>query len=306
MKVLMTGASSFTGYHFARALHSRGWSITATFRSKEESYQGIRRSRVEHLKSLCNCIFETSFGGANFCELAAQGWTLLCNHGAEVTNYRSARFSVSEALANNTRNLVQVLESLRAGGTLRVLQTGSVFEGGEGAGSDGLPDLSAYGLSKRLTHETFAFYCRQTGLTLEKFVIPNPFGAWEEGRFTSYLIQSWLRDETPACRTPRYIRDNIHVELLAQAYCRACEAGGLKRSPSGYTESQGQFVQRLAKAMSPRLGRACQYSLCSDHFLEEPYCRINTDPWLPEDWDAEQAWDEMANFYIDSSREHGL
>ena len=49
------------------------------------------------------------------------------------------------------RTCAAVLESLKSAGCSRVLLTGSVFEGGEGAGSQGLPDLSPYGLSKALT-----------------------------------------------------------------------------------------------------------------------------------------------------------
>ena len=46
-----------------------------------------------------------------------------------------------------------------------------------------------------------------------KFVIPDPF--FEEPRFYNYLVQSWLKAEVPAVRTPLYVRDNIPVDLLA-------------------------------------------------------------------------------------------
>jgi UDP-glucose 4-epimerase len=49
-------------------------------------------------------------------------------------------------------------------------------------------------------------------------VIPNPFGLYEEPHFTAYLMTTWLASETPRVQTPRYVRDNIHVSLLAKAY----------------------------------------------------------------------------------------
>ena len=69
-----------------------------------------------------------------------------------------------------------MLEALGATGCHRLLLTGSVFESGEGAGSQGLPDFSPYGLSKALTAQMFGYYCPRAGIGLGKFVIPNPFG----------------------------------------------------------------------------------------------------------------------------------
>ena len=79
------------------------------------------------------------------------GWDLLCHHAADVTNYKSPDFDAVGAVQNNTRNLVTVLQALKSAGCGKSVLTGTVFEGGEGAGSQGLPDFSPYGLSKALT-----------------------------------------------------------------------------------------------------------------------------------------------------------
>src|SRR5262249_60829249 len=122
-----------------------------------------------------------------------------------------------------------------------VCVTGSVFAGGEGSGSQGLPDFSPYGLSKTLTAQMFRFYCARAGIGLGKFVIPNPFGPYEEPRYTSYLMKSWLAGATPACSSPSYVRDNIHVSLLAKVYAHfAAESpaqGFARVNPSGYAAS---------------------------------------------------------------------
>ena len=174
---------------------------------------------------------------------------------------------------------------------------------GEGAGSQGLPHFSPYGLSKGLTAEVFRYYCDRAGLGLGKFVIPNPFGPYEEPRYTSYLMKSWLTGATPACSSPSYVRDNIHVSLLAKVYARfAAEvpAQGFARiNPSGYAESQGAFTLRLAQEMRPRLGLPCSVELKKQVDFPEPRVRINTD--LPDadalGWDESAAWDEMARYY---------
>jgi nucleoside-diphosphate-sugar epimerase len=155
-----------------------------------------------------------------------------------------------------------------------------------------------------LTARVFQFYCRRAGLALGKFVIPNPFGPYEEPRFTSYLIKSWLAGATPACSSPSYVRDNIHVSLLAKAYIRFVSdlpdaPGFAKINPSGYVESQGAFALRMAAEMRRRLNLPCLVELKKQTDFTEPWARINTD--FPDvealGWNEATAWDELAAYY---------
>jgi nucleoside-diphosphate-sugar epimerase len=305
MKILLTGGSSFTGCWFIRELAATGHDVTAVFRRRAEEYPDeVRRRRVALAAEACRPVHGCSFGDESFLALIGEGgWDLLGHHGADVTNYKSPDFDAVAALANNTHNLTAVLQGLAAAGCRRVLLSGSVFEGGEGAGSQGLPDFSPYGLSKALTAQMFRFYCARAGIGLGKFVIPNPFGPYEEPRYTSYLMKNWLAGGTPACSNPSYVRDNIHVSLLAKAYTRFAEevpAQGFTRiNPSGYAESQGAFTLRLAQEMRPRLGLPCAVELQKQVDFSEPRVRINTD--LPDvdalGWDESAAWDDMARYY---------
>ena len=305
MKILFTGGSSFTGYWFIRELTAAGHQVTALFRRRPEEYADeVRRQRVVVATKACRPVHGYSFGDEKFLGLIKEGgWDILCHHGADVTNYKSPDFDTVAAFRNNTYNLPAVLETLRSAGCGRVLLTGSVFEGGEGAGSQGLPDFSPYGLSKALTAQAFRYYCGRAGLSLGKFVIPNPFGPYEEPRFTAYLIKNWLAGTTPNCSSPAYVRDNIHVSLLAKAYVQFVQelpASGFTRiNPSGYAESQGSFTLRLAREMGPRLGLPCPVELKKQLDFAEPRIRINTDP-LDADalgWDESAAWDELAHYY---------
>jgi UDP-glucose 4-epimerase len=305
MKILFTGGSSFTGSWFIRELTAAGHQVTAVFRRRPEEYPDeVRRQRVVLATEACRPVHGCCFGDDKFLGLIQEdGWDILCHHGADVTNYKSPDFNTVAALGNNTHNLPAVLETLRGAGCGRVLLTGSVFEGGEGAGSQGLPDFSAYGLSKALTAQAFRYYCGRAGLSLGKFVIPNPFGPYEEPRFTAYLIKNWLAGTTPNCSSPSYVRDNIHVSLLAKAYVQFVQelpASGFTRiNPSGYAESQGAFTLRLAREMGPRLGLPCPVELKKQVDFTEPRIRINTDPSDADalGWDESAAWDELAHYY---------
>jgi len=182
--------------------------------------------------------------------------------------------------------------------------TGSFFEPNEGAGSAPLRAFNAYGLSKGLTATAAQFYADREGFTFEKFVIPHPFGPYEEPRFTAYLMKTWLAGETARVQTPRYIRDNIHVSLLAKAYAAfvgASPAAGTVRrlNPSGYPESQGAFVQRLRDEVAVRLGRPCRLEFGVQTAFPEPPVRINTD-LLDVDrlgWSEAQAWSEFVAYH---------
>ena len=116
---------------------------------------------------VCHPVYGCSFGDLAFLALIREGnWDLLCHHAADVTDYKSPDFDVVAALQNNTRNLPAVLEALKSAGCSKLILTGTVFEGGEGAGSQGLPDFSPYGLSKAMTARVFQFYCDRAGSEL--------------------------------------------------------------------------------------------------------------------------------------------
>jgi nucleoside-diphosphate-sugar epimerase len=306
VKVLLTGASSFTGYWFAHALHAAGAHVVAPLRASASSYtEGTRAERVRRLAAVAEVVGAAPFGSTRFLDLAGKGgFDLLCHHTARVGDYRSPDFDLAGALAENTANLRAVLDVLGKGGLKGVVLTGSVFEEDEGAGEQPLIAFSPYGLSKGLTAAVVRHRCREAGLPFAKFVIPNPFGPLEEPRFCAYLVRTWKKGETARVNTPAYVRDNIPVSLLAKAYAKyaAETAAGrvsAKLNPSGYVESQGAFAERFAAAMRPRLQLACGLELGVQTDFSEPLMRVNTDSAARYvgDWDETKAWDEVGEGY---------
>ncbi len=306
MKVLLTGASSFTGYWFAEALHAAGAHVVAPLRSAAASYaEGTRAERVRRLSRVAEIVAEAPFGSERFLEVAqGGGFDLLCHHAARVGDYRSPDFDIAGALAENTANLRSVLDALARNGLRGVVLTGSVFEQDEGAGEAPLAAFSPYGLSKGLTAAVVAHRCREAGVRFAKFVIPNPFGPLEEPRFCAYLVRTWRKGEAAKVNTPLYLRDNIHVSLLAKAYAKfaaetASQNGRTKLNPSGYVEAQGVFAERFAAAMRPRLGLSCRLELGQQTDFSEPMMRVNVDSAARYvgGWDEAAAWDEAADGY---------
>jgi nucleoside-diphosphate-sugar epimerase len=218
-----------------------------------------------------------------------------------MVNYRSPDFDALRALQNNLLNARAVLKILKC----PVALTGSVFENDEGAGDEPLRAFSPYGLSKGLTFQFFRHYCHEAGVPLGKFVIPNPFGPFEEPRFTAHLMRNWKDGKVAEVKTPDYVRDNIPVDLLAAAYVRfsanvaAAKAPLLKINPSGYIEKQGEFAQRVARETKMRTGWACELKLAAQTDFSEPLNRVNTEPAakLAPEWNEQRAWDNFVAFY---------
>jgi nucleoside-diphosphate-sugar epimerase len=306
MKILFTGASSFTGFWFVNALASAGNEIICPITRELADYTGIRRQRLDQLQPMCRLISHAPLGSDNFLKLAnAETFDQLCHHAADVTNYKSPDFNAAVAVQNNTHHLPAILETVRQRGLKSIVLTGTYFEAGEGAGDAPLRTFSPYSLSKTLTFDAFQSECQKAELPLGKFVIPNPFGPLEEPRFTAFLMKKWREGKPVEVKTPDYVRDNIHVDLLAAVYAKfSTQVAGTqmplsKINPSSYAEKQGEFAQRAAREVRARTGWACELKLAKQEDFSEPLNRINTEPAtkLVPDWNETKAWDAFVEFY---------
>lgn len=303
MRILLTGASSFTGFWFAKALADAGHEVLAPVTRAVSEYDGVRLRRVEALADVATIVEGVSFGADRFLELSDEV-DLVAHHAAYVTGYRDDDFDTLAAVEANTLGARSLVSRLARRGARGLLVTGSVFEAGEGAGSLPMRAFSPYGLSKTLSHQVFDYWCSAENLPLAKFVIPNPFGPFEEPRFTAYLIKTWAAGQVAGVKTPAYVRDNIHVDLLALAYARLAQSVGTSEhlsrlNPSGYVESQGAFAERFASAMRERLGYDCGLDLQVQTEFPEPVVRINTQPAAADfpAWNETSSWDRLADYY---------
>lgn len=305
MKVLLTGGSSFSGLWLARKLKEAGHKVVAPVRSARKQYEGVRGARVAALSEVAEVVENVTFGDERFLDLVKQSeFDVLGLHAAQVNNYRSIDFDFVAAVSENTRNLRQIMETAAGKGLKAVIATGSVFEYDSGAGNHPMEAFSPYGLSKGLSYEAIRFWTRRAGITLGKFVIANPFGPFEEPRLGNFLMTTWKSGSTATINTPEYLRDNIHVDLLALSYRSFAEQLLRTRvdevyGPIGYQETVGAFVQRFSDAMSGRLGMECKVELKKQTDFSEPITRVNTHQLNTEKlgWSEERAWDDLAEYY---------
>lgn len=308
--VLLTGASSFTGLWIAEALAADGHRVVAPLRRAQSEYAGLRRDRVGRLSVVAEVVFDHPFGSRAFLDLVRNGgpWDVLAHHAADIANYRDPNYDVGAGVARNLAGVGEVCRAMVVSGARAVIATGTTFEAGEGgAGPDELA-VNAYGLSKGLTYQGIRHLARWEGLAVGKFVIAAPFGPWEEGRFVWSLVQRWLQGLPAIVRTPDYVRDNLPVGLMADAYARFLRellAGPLEDRvcrPAGFVGPQVAFARRVAEQMASRLGRACEVEAVVQTAFPEPMTRVNCEPQLGRPWDEAGFWDRYADYYIDLDR----
>src|SRR5258708_17815592 len=74
MRILFTGASSFTGCWIVQELVHAGHEVTAVFtKTGPEDYRGLRRNRLDHVLPLVRTVWETRFGDERFLDLCRDG-----------------------------------------------------------------------------------------------------------------------------------------------------------------------------------------------------------------------------------------
>jgi UDP-glucose 4-epimerase len=250
----------------------------------------VRRRRVDLLCPRVIPAWEAPFGSPVFLDLLQQKWDLFCHYGAVVDKYRSWDFDPIAATRQNTANVRAVLARLAMNGCRAIVFTGSVFEPYEGRGDPECQAFSPYGLSKHMSYELFRLESRRVEIGLRKFVIPNPFGPYEELRFTSHAVREWSEGRVPIVFSPHYIRDNIHVSLLAKAYCRFCEEAPGAPQPlpaKRIRRDAGNVRAPLCPRNRQETGRDLHFQFQEQSELTEPRARSIANPppnWLTDGW----------------------
>lgn len=301
MRLLLTGASSFTGFWFAHALAARDCDIIATTERELHEYDALRLARVERLQRFVHLASPARFGSDAFLARIreARPLDLCCLHGAVTSDHRTETFDPLAAVAANCANLHEVFDALEQAGCSRILYTGSVFEADEGVGETPMRAFSPYGLAKTMSWQWVRYEAERRGFTLGKFVIPHPFGAGEKGGLTRYLVDRWRQERVAEIRQPALIRDFVHVDHLAEAYAVFAVdlmdwIGTHRLGPSGYVEAVAEFVARMAEAFEARLAQRCRFAIAREAFPStEPRTRYNTDPLIAiaPNWPIARSWD---------------
>jgi UDP-glucose 4-epimerase len=310
-KILVTGVSSFTGSHIARALVENGDEVWACLSRDRKSYaqDPLVESRLVFSK-VSHFVENAAFGSDVFLKhLDAQGADLFINHGADIKNYRKADFDFQKSFASATHRMREVVALLKAKACRRVLHSGSMFEPGEGysqapgAPASESPAVSIYGVSKNLVWETLKFFCEEAQLPLSKIVIPNPIGIGENpDRLAPFMAKEWKAGRETTLTTPKLVRDNLPAEWLARIYVdETYSKEDLSvRRPRGFVISNKEFIEKLATAYR-KISNSAAFKI-EEKPTREPLIRKNTEPVpeLSDDAEITRFWKSWAEFLFNT------
>jgi UDP-glucose 4-epimerase len=258
-RVLITGLSSFTGAHIARAFVDAGCAVAAPLTRSLAEYETpeikerIKYSGVSHLVENC------AFGSENFIKFMKHFEPqVLINHGAPIKNYRKPDFDVKKCVSESTLQL-DVVCTLLADFDGKMLHTGSLFEKDLELEQEA---YSAYGSAKTEVWEKIKSAASHEGLPLHKIVIPDPIGPFEnKDRLATVFFHKWKKGEKVEVHNPEFVWDRLPATWLAQVYVQAAQDEETKGHkiyrPSGFTDSNRAWAKKLITVFEKKSGKTC-------------------------------------------------
>ncbi len=279
MKVALTGVSSFTGCHIARALVDAGFEVCAFLTQAPDSYSSeIFKKRLSHSALGPNqFVYDAPFGSDVFIKgITKFEPEIFINHGADIKGYRSPDFDVDRSVSASLRGATEVIKTLSDAGCRRVLHSGTVFEP-----IDGLDAISPYGQAKYQVSQELERLCTFSGLGFSKIYIANPIGPFEnEDRMIPVFVKQWLSGVKPNVSAPRVIWDHVPAPWLAKVYLDESKITSNEKSvrrPSGFQIDLQKFVE-LFVSHCHRVGLKLDLSYLVAENPSAPTPRLNIEP----------------------------
>lgn len=279
MKIFITGASSFTGCHIARAFcedkNFHGCEIWGFITKKKSFYSGITAERMKY-SLLVNWIEDAPFGSDNFLDaVSAYKPDVFINHGASVAGYRDSCFDVNLCKEISTKNINILFNLLPK--NCHFIHSGSFFEKDPERFID---EYQSIGLAKTLIWKEVLKY--KDMLKLTKVSIPDPVGAFENPeRLGPVFFKKWKCGEKANLYNSDMIIDRIPAEWLAKKYvqqvflCKNIEKPFFNTlRPSCFSLTQEDWVKILAYYFEKFENKKCPGW---NYFTSESCDRVNTD-----------------------------
>lgn len=254
MKILMTGASSFTGAYIAQAYLGADHEVVALLTRDKGAYSNAEYQRRFELCKGVRWIENQKLGSESFFKtIQTEKPDAFVNHGAPIDNYRSPDFDFLKSVSESLHEFRRVAQELKLNGCQRFIHTGTCFEP-----NDQRTGASIYGVSKRMVWEVVRFYVEEQKIPLVKIEIPNPIGPLENpSRLIPVFCDKWKKGEVPNLGAPNPVGDHLPASWLARRYVEALDAKiiGAHRvmSPSGFVLSNLELVE-LFLSFAKRMG----------------------------------------------------
>lgn len=221
--IVVTGASSFVGFHLCKHFSKFG-KVHAVISGDLRNYRGLKRDRLKSLDGIVKW---------EVCDIEDEGATrdlikvvrpkVWINHAGYVLGYRGTQFNVAEATRLNIAPLHYIYEGLAEVDCRGVVVTGSSMEYSDSKEASVESELSApntaYGLSKLMETITACRCAEVFGIPTRVARLFIPYGVLDGSeRLISYVVRMLRKEKEVKLTSPFLKRDFVYVENVVNAY----------------------------------------------------------------------------------------
>jgi nucleoside-diphosphate-sugar epimerase len=255
--VVMTGASSFTGYWFCKSLIEEGYKVTCFFTQTKKNYSALKKERINLLykyKKNFIPIFNAKMGSKKFLKsISSIKNFIFIHHGAYTIDYNSNKFDLLKAINDNNQNINLMFDIFKKNSVNKLIYTSTIFQGGKKNKPENL-----YGLSKDITQQIFKYICETNKIKFKKFIIANPFGPFEEKRFLHYVLNSWKHKKTVEVKRPKDVVDYVQVQHLANQFVKFIKTNQTSFDLSQFSNSNLYFLKKIKRMIIQKNPLECK------------------------------------------------
>ena len=217
MRVLFTGSSSFTGYHFLDQINKEKIKTFAIFSKQRSFYKKSYQKRILSSKfKFVKPKINTKFGSNNFLKIIKkEKINTICFHHFIVGNL-DHKYKFNQNLKKLLLNLDRVIFYLSQNSNPCIIYTTSVYQR-ISTNSSYLNDNSRinYGLTKLILFQILKYHCKKSKIKLIDFELQNPIGQFEKENSLAYYVAKSYFDgsETKLIIQKEYLSINLLIKF---------------------------------------------------------------------------------------------
>lgn len=222
-KVILTGVSSFVGYHLGKSL-SENFEVLGTHSKNQSAYEGVEKERMD---ALSDKISFKQLDITNHSELEdlikSNKPDYFIHHAGYTLGYGGFDYDMAKSLEVNVYPLDTLVRSLKENGCKGLIVTGTSMEYSDGEAPRKEEDLcepsTPYGLSKLTETLRSLQLAKHHNLPLRVARIFNPMGEFENPRkLLPFLVENLKSGNSTELSPCEQIRTFEPVENIVKVY----------------------------------------------------------------------------------------
>ena len=223
MKILFSGSSSFTGYHFLRKFEKKKFEYHAIFTKKKKYYRLAHQKKILNSKlSYANLHFDIKFGSKEFINIIKnKKINILCFHHFVVGNL-NLKYNLNRNLNILMNNIDKALYNLSLNKSPLLIYTSSIYQKISllsGYKSD--QSRTYYGFAKTAINNVLIYLCKKYKIKFIDFELQNPIGLYEKQlSLPSYIASGFFKKNQIKINNPHRVFKFQFIDKIAYDYCK--------------------------------------------------------------------------------------